>query len=166
MAEFGYNQANIAVGGTAPYTYSLASGSLPAGTVLKSDGTVEGTATTPGPFNYTIKVTDSSVPPKSETATISGTITPVVSGTASFSVAGATGSYNLPPYNTLKVEIFGTATNPTTVAQMGQIPADIGLSAGGGGPLYATVTWSVNIVGAPLNYSIGASGGTIKITWS
>lgn len=72
-----YSQTNVAGGGTTPYTYSLASGTLPAGTTLNtSTGTVSGTPTTNGPFSYTIKVTDSTAsnPQTATTTTISGTI--------------------------------------------------------------------------------------------
>jgi hypothetical protein len=71
-----YSQTNVASGGTTPYTYSLGSGSLPAGTSLNpSTGTVSGTPTTPGLFSYTITVTDSTTPiAQTATAASSGTI--------------------------------------------------------------------------------------------
>ncbi|WP_316682699.1 putative Ig domain-containing protein, partial [Ralstonia flaminis] len=47
-------------GGTAPYTYTLASGSLPSGLSLASNGTLSGTPTTGGSFNFTVTATDSS----------------------------------------------------------------------------------------------------------
>ncbi|WP_158307856.1 fibronectin type III domain-containing protein [Legionella drancourtii] len=54
-----YNQSNIASGGKAPYSYSLNSGTLPAGTSLNSaTGTVSGIPTTAGAFSYVIQVTD------------------------------------------------------------------------------------------------------------
>ena len=54
-----YSQANIASGGSTPYTYSLLSGALPAGTSLDSTtGLVSGTPTTAGNFSYTIQVSD------------------------------------------------------------------------------------------------------------
>ncbi|WP_027485765.1 putative Ig domain-containing protein [Rhodanobacter sp. OR87] len=49
-----------ASGGTAPYTYAIASGSLPAGITLASNGTLSGTATAGGSFNFTLTATDSS----------------------------------------------------------------------------------------------------------
>ncbi|MFX4732792.1 putative Ig domain-containing protein, partial [Acinetobacter baumannii] len=54
-----YSQTNTVSGGTGPYAYSLAAGSLPAGTTLDpSTGTVSGIPTTAGAFDYTIRVTD------------------------------------------------------------------------------------------------------------
>lgn len=49
-----------ASGGSAPYTYALASGALPAGTTLQSNGTLGGTPTAAGTFNFTVRATDSS----------------------------------------------------------------------------------------------------------
>ncbi|MCU0116598.1 Ig domain-containing protein, partial [Curtobacterium flaccumfaciens] len=53
-----YGQALSASGGTAPYTYTLASGTLPAGLTLASNGTLSGTATVEGSFNFTVTATD------------------------------------------------------------------------------------------------------------
>ena len=72
-----YSQANVAGGGTTPYTYSLSAGTLPAGTTLNtSTGTVSGTPTTAGAFSYTIKVTDGGSPAQTATQVVSGTIAP------------------------------------------------------------------------------------------
>jgi hypothetical protein len=46
-------------GGTGPYTFTLASGALPSGLTLAADGTVSGTATTPGSYPVSLRVTDS-----------------------------------------------------------------------------------------------------------
>jgi hypothetical protein len=71
-----YSQTNVAGGGTTPYAYSLAAGTLPGGTTLNaSTGTVAGTPTNAGAFSYTIKVTDSGSPAQTATQVISGTIT-------------------------------------------------------------------------------------------
>lgn len=49
-----------ASGGTAPYSYSLAAGSLPVGVSFSSAGVLSGTPTVPGNYNMTIRATDSS----------------------------------------------------------------------------------------------------------
>lgn len=55
-----YSTQLQATGGIAPYKWALASGSsLPAGLSLASDGTISGTPTAPGVFNFTVSVTDS-----------------------------------------------------------------------------------------------------------
>lgn len=47
-------------GGTAPYNYSIPSGSLPVGMSLSSAGVLSGTPTVPGAYNVIIRATDSS----------------------------------------------------------------------------------------------------------
>ena len=53
-----YNQTFTASGGTAPYTYSLASGSLPSGVTLNANGTLTGTPQQAGTYIITVKATD------------------------------------------------------------------------------------------------------------
>jgi hypothetical protein len=48
-----------AVGGTAPYTWSLFSGTLPAGLTFTSDGVLKGTPTHAGNYSFTVEVKDS-----------------------------------------------------------------------------------------------------------
>jgi IPT/TIG domain/Putative Ig domain len=56
-----YGTALIASGGTAPYSWSLASGSLPPGLALSSStGALSGTPTAAGTFSFTVGVADSS----------------------------------------------------------------------------------------------------------
>jgi Putative Ig domain len=51
-------------GGLAPFSWSIASGSLPSGLTLNvKTGEISGIPTQPGPFNFTAGVTDSSSPP-------------------------------------------------------------------------------------------------------
>lgn len=49
----------LASGGSAPYTWSVASGALPAGLTLASDGTLSGTPATTGTASFTVQATDS-----------------------------------------------------------------------------------------------------------
>ncbi|RBJ55657.1 Ig domain-containing protein, partial [Xanthomonas oryzae] len=53
-----YSQVLTASGGIAPYRYSIASGTLPAGLTLASDGTLSGTPTVQGTSSFTIAVAD------------------------------------------------------------------------------------------------------------
>lgn len=54
-----YNQTLSATGGTAPYTWSLASAGLPPGLTVNSNGTITGTITTAGTYTFTVRATDS-----------------------------------------------------------------------------------------------------------
>ena len=53
-----YSQTLSASGGTAPYTYAVSAGNVPAGLTLASNGTLSGTATVEGSFNFTVTATD------------------------------------------------------------------------------------------------------------
>ena len=54
-----YSQQMTATGGVSPYTWSVATGSLPAGLTLSSGGLISGTPTASGSFTFTIQVVDS-----------------------------------------------------------------------------------------------------------
>ena len=58
-----YSKALVATGGTNPDTWSVTPGALPAGLSLTAGGTITGTPTVSGTFTFTVRVTDSSVPP-------------------------------------------------------------------------------------------------------
>jgi len=55
-----YSFALAATGGNSPYTWSVSSGSLPAGLTLSPAGVISGTATVSGSFAVTFKVVDNS----------------------------------------------------------------------------------------------------------
>ena len=57
-----YNASLTASGGTAPYQWSLASGTLPSGLSVGSAGALTGTTNQTGQFSFMVKVTDSSSP--------------------------------------------------------------------------------------------------------
>jgi hypothetical protein len=63
-----------ALGGTAPLSWSVTAGALPAGLVLSWDGTLAGTPTGYGAASFTIRVVDSSNPLQSATKDFTMTI--------------------------------------------------------------------------------------------
>ena len=70
-----YSQTLAATGGVAPYTWSVSSGSLPAGLALDpSAGTISGTPTAVGTSTFSVTATDSGTSAR-QTATQSFTIT-------------------------------------------------------------------------------------------
>lgn len=67
IVNVGYSNSLSAAGGTAPYTWSVSSGSLPAGLTLSSAGALSGTPTAAGSSTFTVQVTDSESTPQKAT---------------------------------------------------------------------------------------------------
>jgi titin len=57
--NFAYTTTLLATGGTAPFTWSVVTGSLPAGLTLAASGTISGTPTATGTANFAVQVADS-----------------------------------------------------------------------------------------------------------
>lgn len=53
-----YNQPLSANGGTAPYSFQVTAGVLPAGIIVSNSGLLSGTASAAGSFNFTVTATD------------------------------------------------------------------------------------------------------------
>jgi len=74
-----YNATLAATGGITPYTWSMASGSLPAGLHLNSStGAITGAPTGAGVSNFEVQVLDSELPTQTAVRALSITITPAV----------------------------------------------------------------------------------------
>ena len=96
-ATFGaaYSQTLQAIGGTAPYNWSVVSGTLPAGLTLSPGGQFTGTPTAIATSTFTVQVTDSSVPPATNSRSLALTVdqagtTTSVASSANPSVVGQT----------------------------------------------------------------------------
>ncbi len=77
--NIGYNTMLAATGGITPYTWSISSGSLPAGLQLnRSTGAISGTPAGAGVSNFTVQVVDMEVPPSTASMALSITINPAV----------------------------------------------------------------------------------------
>lgn len=71
-----YSRTLTATGGRTPYTWSIASGSLPPGLSLNSStGAISGKATTLGTYNFTAQVTDSQGTPVTDTQALTVVVT-------------------------------------------------------------------------------------------
>ena len=57
-----YSQTLTAAGGTLPYSWSIAGGSLPGGLELSTTGVISGNPSTSGTFNFTVRVSDGRQP--------------------------------------------------------------------------------------------------------
>ena len=110
-----YNETLMALGGTAPYTWALVSGSLPPGLSLTaSTGAITGTPTALGTANFTVMVADSDSPAATATKALSIAVPPPVMVTTLSLPAGQ----------------LGVAYSRTLTATGGQIPYTWRLSTG------------------------------------
>ena len=100
-------QVVAAAGGTPPYTWSIASGSLPSGLALSHSvqWTISGTPTTPGVSNFSLRVVDSGVQSQCLVETYSISI-------GSWSSASAVKEYIRAGSRVIAIETAGAA-NPT-----------------------------------------------------
>ena len=71
-----YSQTVQATGGVIPYTWSLASGTLPPGLGLNpATGVISGTPTKQGNWSFTVRVRDSQAVPAQDTQSLSLRVT-------------------------------------------------------------------------------------------
>jgi large repetitive protein len=89
------SQTLSATGGTAPYTFTVESGSPPEGIALSAAGELTGTPTTAGTSTFTVLATDSSSPARSVTKTYALTVQLDV-GPRSLHKVKANGFVNVP----------------------------------------------------------------------
>lgn len=116
-----------ATGGTAPYTFSLASGTIPAGLIINANGSITGTPTVAGTGNFTARVTDSSTGTGPFTATQNYAIT-----------IGDNEPVANPSSDTVG---YGSAPNPITLSLSGGATTSVAIaSAPSNGTAIATET--------------------------
>ncbi|WP_206750047.1 Ig domain-containing protein, partial [Ensifer sp. M14] len=86
-----------ASGGTAPYSYAITAGALPAGLTLSPGGAVSGTPTTGGAFSFTVTATDAygATGSRAYSGTVASQL-PVV-GAVSATVAANSSANPMPP---------------------------------------------------------------------
>jgi hypothetical protein len=142
-----YNAGLVATGGTAPYSWGLASGQLPPGITFSPSGTLSGTPTATGVFALSVKVTDSSPKPQTATAAYKLVVAPEPLLVATTALPGA--SVHSPYFASLAAS-GGTAPFTWRIVS-GHLPAGI------------TITSAGNLSGVPT----GAAGTypiTVKVT--
>ena len=145
-----YNQTVVATGGTTPYAWSLATGSLPAGLTLAPSGAISGTPTTAGTSNFTVSVTDNSTPTK-QTATQALSIVANPAAAAPLTITTTS----------LPAGTVGSSYNQTVVATGGTIPYAWSLATGSL-PAGLTLAPSGAISGTPTKQ--GTYSFTVSVT--
>jgi hypothetical protein len=144
-----YSQTLAATGGTAPYTWAIASGTLPAGLGLSSSGVISGTPTTVGgPNSVTFQVTDST----SATATKTLSITINAAAPSITTSALPNGTVGVAYSQTLAVT-GDTAPYTWTIAS-GTLPAGLSLSSSG------VISGTPTVAGGPTSITFQVTDGT------
>jgi hypothetical protein len=146
--------AIVSVGGTAPYTYAVSSGALPAGLALSTAGVLSGTPATAGAFTFTVTATDSSVGAGPHTGSQSYTLSINPSAAADFTLSVASGAGS-----SAAVQPGGTVGETVTVSPVngaGTFANAIAFSAGGL-PAGATASFS------PVNVPAGSGATTVAL---
>ena len=129
MGKAGFSQSFSAINGTAPYTWSLKSGStLPTGLTLSSAGVLSGTPTVAGIFSFTLSVKDSLL----------------VTTSKAFSI-------------TINPALAITTTTPLPQGNVGQSYSQSFAATGGtGGP--AAQTWTISSGTPPGGLTLSSAG--------
>ena len=124
-----YSQKLVASGGTPNYTWSIASGSLPAGlTLVAGTGVISGTPTASGTSIFTVNVTDSSSPVQTKSVALSITVAPTTLSILTSSLAAGTSGA---PYS-VTLQANGGKPGYTWSINSGSLPAGLSLTAGNG----------------------------------
>ena len=187
-----YSKTLTVSGGTAPYTWTKSSGTMPTGLKIgKTTGKISGKPTTAGTYKFKIKVTDAngatatnSYTVKITAPTISGTLTDGVVGKSYSKTLKATGGTS--PYTWTK----SSGTLPTglkvgkTTGKISGKPTEAGtykfkIKVTDANGITATKSYTVTItapkisgtlsagvVGKSYSKTLKASGGTAPYTWT
>ncbi len=138
-----YSQTFTATGGTAPYTFSVSSGTLPSGLTL-TGAVLSGTPTVSGNFNFTISAQDSTTPSP-------------LTGSNSYSLIVSPSSLTISPA-TLPDATVNIAYAQTLTAAGGIAPYTFSIASGGSLPPGIELTAAGIFTGAP------TSAGTFTFT--
>ncbi|HXS12573.1 MAG TPA: Ig domain-containing protein, partial [Acidobacteriaceae bacterium] len=140
-----YAAALNASGGTPGYTWSLASGQLPAGLALSSAGVVSGTPTASGTSTFTVGVKDSGSPAQTQSATESITVSAAPSKLTITSTSLSAGNSG----NSYSATLSASGGTPgyTWSLPAGSLPPGLRFSSAGviSGAPTASGTWTFTV---------------------
>jgi hypothetical protein len=172
-----YNQTLTAVGGKAPYSWSVIDGTLPAGLALSSAGVISGTPSNAGNSSFTVQVTD--VNNATATKALSITVTPppftlrnlgdtgnvtVMEFTGNFDAKNADGSYNDKPRQAVAKEYFKTHGDLDFLVMLSTF--DYAMPEAGAQGFYLGVKNDVQGINSPIadNTALFGSAGNLQGT--
>ena len=145
MVGSSYTAGLAAGGGTPPYSFTLASGALPGGLTLATDGTISGTVTgQPGNYSFSVQVTDNATPPAApfiESLSIY-VVPPAALAIASVSLGGIEGSSlndGAAVTVTAVVHNSGGVADSLSLVAGPQVSGSAGASCGAPNPLAASI---------------------------
>jgi hypothetical protein len=166
-----------ALGGVPPYTFSV-TGTLPPGTTLAADGTLSGSPTTPGTYNFSVVVNDSvqsqpgsrnfSLTVNTSALTATATLGNGQVGVAYTGQIGATGG--TPPYtfavsglpDGLSFANGSVSGTPTTAGQ-----STVSVTVTDSAKATATQSFPITIAAAGLTVTTGSlPDGTVNVAYS
>ena len=170
-----YAASLTATGGTGPYTWSLASGSLPNGLGLAPNGAITGTPTgPPGSSAFTVTVTDASSPMQSTSKALTIVIDtpPTIAGpTSATFVTGTPASVGFTSTGSPTPTLSATGSLPTgvTFTNNGDGTGTLGGTAAAGSQgIYPLTIKAANGVGsdATLNFTLTVVAPVVVTTTS
>ncbi|MES2736436.1 MAG: SdrD B-like domain-containing protein [Verrucomicrobiota bacterium] len=169
-ANVAYSQMLTATGGTAPYTWVLAGGTLPAGVTLAADGTLAGTpaAGSSGSYTFTVRITDSGACVQETNLTLAISC-PVITMSPSALPPGTVAA----PYDTT-LTATGSSGSYTWSVVNGSLPQGLQLVLGdnkivGSGTAYASIFSPAGSVtvdpsnGNLLSLVLGGTAGPVDV---
>ena len=180
-----YDSQLMATGGTAPYSWTVISGSLPPGLSLTpSTGVISGTPTTTGSYPIMVQVTDSERPPVSATGSFTITIdpTPALQVTTSSLPNGTQGIFytnplaasgGVPPYSwsltsgplPAGLTLSGTGVISGTPTASGSFPITVKVTDTLMNTASADLTVTIN-TGALVITTPALPAGTVSVPYS
>ena len=140
-----YSNSLAGTGGTTPYSWSLASGTLPTGLTLSATGMIAGTPTAAGSYNFTMRLTDA------------GGLT----ATKAFSLAITAFTLSIATPSPLVNAIWNNPYSQAFTASGGSAPYGWSL-AGGSLPAGLSLGTDGTLSGTPTNY--GTFAFTVQVT--
>lgn len=157
-----YSDTLVVTGGTAPFAWSVTSGTLPPGVTLDaSTGVLSGTPTTAGSYPFTVQVSDAFAVTATRELTLSVTAGPIVivkSAGASSAAPGGTVSYTITATNTAAAAFSGVTFTDALAGVLDDAVYNADATATSGAVTFTSpdLTWTGDL----------AAGAAVTVTYS